>query len=98
MMTNAPLHSDLAIPPGEYLQEVLDDLGMSRAELARRIDRPVQVVDEIIKGDKAITPETALQLAKVTYVPDNVWLGLEKEYRLVKALQRERDQIDKHEV
>lgn len=94
MMTNASLHSDLAIPPGEYLQEVLDDLGMSQAELARRIDRPAQAVNEIIRGHKAITPETALQLSKVTRVSDNVWLGLEKEYQLVKALQKERKQLD----
>jgi hypothetical protein len=32
--------ADLAIPPGEYLEEVIDKLGMSKDELARRMSRP----------------------------------------------------------
>ena len=79
------LHSDAAIPPGEFLQEHLNELGMSQAELARRLGRPRQVVNEIIRGKKAITAETALDLEGVLGTPAHIWLGLEQEYRLVLA-------------
>ena len=69
MRTNLGLHADLAIPPGEYLAEVIDKLGMSQVDVARRMGRPVQTINEIIKGHKAITPDTALQLEQVTGVP-----------------------------
>lgn len=65
MMTEQNRHSDLAIPPGEYLKEVLDDLGMTKDELAKRMDRPAPKLSAIFKGRKAITPETALRLEKV---------------------------------
>lgn len=84
-MTNKQTISDLAIPPGEYLQEVLDDLGLQQSELARRMGRPAQLVNEIIKGEKAITPETSLQLEAVLGVPAYLWSNLESEYRLIKA-------------
>jgi HTH-type transcriptional regulator/antitoxin HigA len=89
MMTEATLQSDLAIPPGEYIAEVLEEYGMSQAELARRMGRPPQAVNQIIQGEKAITPETALQLEKVLGLPAAFWLGLESQYQLTKARQTE---------
>lgn len=95
MDTKQELHSDLPIPPGEYLEEVLDELGMSKTELARRMGRPATKMSPIFKGSKAITPKTAMQLAKVAGVPANIWLGLESEYRLALARQEEEKQIAK---
>ncbi len=69
----------LAISPDEYLEEVLEDMGLNQAELARRMGRPAQAVNEIIKGEKAITPETSIQLEKVLSVPAYIWSGLESE-------------------
>jgi HTH-type transcriptional regulator/antitoxin HigA len=85
MMTEQNIHSDLAIPPGEYLEEVLVELGMTKDELARRMDRPTPKLSSIFKGHKAITPDTALRLEKVVGVPAHIWTGLEAEYRLALA-------------
>lgn len=94
MMTNSVPHSDLAVPPGEFLLEVADDLGMSQADLARRMGRPTQAINEIIKGEKVITPETALQLEQVLAVPAHIWTGLEAEYQLVKARQHDTETVE----
>lgn len=93
MATREEIRSDLAIPPGEYLAEVLEEIDMSQADLARRMGRPPQVINEIVKGVKALTPETALQLEQVVSVPAHIWLGLESEYRLVLAEQAESEQV-----
>ena len=85
MATNQEIYSDLAIPPGEYLEEVIGDLGMTKDELAKRMNRPAPKLSAIFKGDKAITPDTALKLEKVVGVPAHVWTGLEAEYRLALA-------------
>lgn len=95
MAVEKRVYSDLAIPPGEYLAEVLDTKGMSQAELARRIGRPTQAVNEIIKGEKAITPATALQLERALDVPAHIWTGLEGRYQLIKARLAERKQLQK---
>ncbi|KAB7885198.1 HigA family addiction module antitoxin [Poseidonibacter ostreae] len=83
--------SDLAIHPGEYLEEVLEDLSMSQSDLSHRIDRPAQMVNEIINGKKSITPTTALQLEDVLGVPAHIWTGLENEYQMVLAKELERE-------
>lgn len=71
------------------MEEVVGELGMTKDELAARMDRPATKLSQIFKGDKAITAETALQLEKVVGVPAHIWIGLEAEYRLTLARQRE---------
>lgn len=95
MIDNAFI-SDLAIPPGEYLEEVLEEADISQAELARRMGRPSQAINEIVKGEKAITPETALQLEQVLNISAQFWSKLEAEYRLILAKQQQLKEI-KHE-
>jgi len=88
MGIDTALHSNLAIPPGEYLEEVLDELGISKAELARRMNRPPGKLSAIFRGKKAITPQTAIQLEQVLGVGAHIWLGLETEYRLTLAREQ----------
>lgn len=85
--------SDLAIPPGETLAEELEARGMSQKELAVRLGRPAQVINEIIKGKKAITPETALELEKVLGIKANFWIHLETTYRMTLARTRDREEL-----
>lgn len=94
------LVSNLPVPPGEYLEEVLEELGMSKGELATRMGRPPSQLSAIFKGSKAITPNTALQLERVTDVPAHIWTGLETDYRLAQARQREelREELCKEET
>lgn len=93
MMTEFMCMSDMAIPPGEYLEEVLENAKISQAELARRMGRPPQAINEIIKGEKAITPDTALQLEQVLQVSAQFWTNLESEYRLILAKQQQLEEI-----
>jgi ribosome-binding protein aMBF1 (putative translation factor) len=51
-------------PPGEFIRDELEARGWSRQDLAAILGRPIQVVNLIINGKKAITPETAKELAK----------------------------------
>lgn len=70
------------ISPGEILEDELQSRGWSQKDLAAVLGRPVQVVNEIIAGKKAITPETALALSEALGTSADYWLGLESRYRL----------------
>lgn len=85
---------DYVSPPGETLQDTLDMLGISQAELAERTGRPKKTINEIIQGKAAITPETALQLELVLRVPATFWLARESKYRAWLARQAEDARID----
>lgn len=81
---------DFVSPPGETLQDILDDIGMSQAELARRMGRPNKTINEIIKAETAILPRTALQLEKVLNIPASFWNNREKKYREYLAKKEEK--------
>jgi addiction module HigA family antidote len=97
MATSVRAWPDIAIPPGELLAETLETLDLSQAELARRAGRPAQAINEIIRGTKEITPETALQFERVLGVPAHVWTRLEADYRHNKARLEDQARL-KHEL
>ena len=87
MATRTDAYPDVAIPPGEYLAEEIEAREIAQKELARRMGRPVNAINEIINGKKAITADTALQLESVMpEIPARFWLNLETDYQLTKAL------------
>lgn len=72
---------DFVTPPGDTLLELLEDHGMSQSELAQRMNRPIKTINGIIRGKKAITAETALQLERVFGTPASFWLNREHHYQ-----------------
>ena len=87
-MTTEVRLADVAIPPGELLAEELEVRGISQRRLAEAMGRPKQAVNEIVRGKKAITAETALQLEAALGIEATMWLGLEARYRLILARKR----------
>ena len=91
MVTKTEAYPDVAIAPGEYLAEELEARSITQKELARRMRRPLNAINEIINGKKTITAETALQLEEVMpEIPARFWLNLEADYQLTRALINKR--------
>lgn len=75
-------------PPGDTLRDLMDERALSQAELARRLGRPAQAINEIVAGKKEITEDTALELERVLQVPAHFWLAREARYREYLARER----------
>lgn len=81
-MSQAPVH---VVSPGEFIREELDERGWKQEDLARILDRPLPTVNQIITGKKAITAETAHELAEAFGTSAELWMRLESAYRLAQA-------------
>lgn len=81
MVTTLEIAKSLLSPPGDTIQEHIDHIGMSQAELAERMGRPKEKINDIIKGREPVTTSTAFQLEKVLGIPASFWLNREKTYR-----------------
>jgi addiction module HigA family antidote len=74
--------------PGEMLlEEFLKPLGMSQSAFAIRLGVSFPRLNEIIRGKRAVTPDTALRLAQVTGMSADFWLGLQSDWDLWHALR-----------
>lgn len=69
-------------PPGDFIREELEERGWTQKDLAEVLGRPPQAVNQIIKGTKRVTPETAVELAQAFGTSPELWLNLEAAYRL----------------
>ncbi len=74
--------------PGEMLlEEFLVPLGISRSVFASRLGISVPRLNEIIRGKQAVTPDTALRLARVLGMSADFWLGLQQDWDLWHAMR-----------
>lgn len=92
-LTETEYHPDVFLHPGDHLQELLDEQGMTQVELARRTGRPVKTINEIVKGRVSITTDTALQLERVFGVPAHFWVNLENNYQEHLARTKEHQRL-----
>ena len=71
--------------PGEILlEEFLKPMELSQVAFAEHIGVPVQRVNEIVKGKRGVTPETAWLFAEALGTSPEFWLNLQSHYDLVK--------------
>jgi antitoxin HigA-1 len=77
------------VHPGEILaEEFLGPLGVTQYRLAKDTSLPARRINEIVKGERAISADTALRLARFFGTSDLFWLNLQSRYDL--ELQKDR--------
>lgn len=75
-MIRLPTHRAPTHPCEMLLEEFLKPMGVSQVELAKKLNIPFQRVNQIIKGKRSVTPDTALRLARVLGTSVDLWLNL----------------------
>jgi addiction module HigA family antidote len=69
------------------LEEFLRPLAISQSAFAVRLGVSFPRLNEIVRGKRAVTPDTALRLARVTGMSADFWLGLQQDWDLWHALR-----------
>ncbi len=76
-----PHEPDYIVAPGEILQDAIDALGMTQADLAKRTGLSKKTVNQIMQGREPLSHVTALRLERVVGVAARFWNNLEAAYR-----------------
>ena len=82
---STPINKLPPIHPGEMLREDMEALGLSARALAAAIGVPHNRVAAILRGERAITADTALRLATYFGTSPEVWMNLQQTYDLKKT-------------
>lgn len=93
-LTRNEYQPNVVSPPGETLQETLEALGISQADLADRTGRSKKTINEIIKGKAPITPKMSIELERVLGVPGGFWNSRERYYREFIARRDENESLE----
>ena len=71
------------VHPGEILlTEFLEPLGVSQYQLAKAVDVPARRINEIVHGQRRISADTALRLARYFGTSERFWMNLQARYDL----------------
>jgi len=85
-----PTHRPPTHPGEMLLEEFLKPLGVSQATFAIRLGVSFPRLNEIVRGKRGVTADTALRLAQVLGMSADFWLGLQQDWELWQALRSER--------
>lgn len=81
-MTKYTADFAIAVHPGDILQEMLDELGVSQSELARHVRTDVARINEICRRRRGISAEMAVVLGKAFGTSSGLWMNLQKNWEL----------------
>lgn len=79
--------------PGVTLREELEARGMSAAALALKLRVPPQRLHEVVRGNRSITPETALRLSHYFGNEPEFWMNLQMQFHLAQLRKEKGPQI-----
>jgi len=77
-----PLHRPPTHPGEMLLEEFLKPLGFTQSELAARLGVSFPRLNEIVRGRRGVTPDTALRFERVLGMSADFWLGLQLDWDL----------------
>ena len=81
--------------PGEILLlEFLEPVNISQSELARAMKVPRMRISELVRGERSVSVDTALRLARVLNTTAEFWLNLQADYDLRLARQNNNAEIE----
>jgi len=84
------------ITPGEILEEeFLKPMDITQYRLAKDIGVPPRRINQIVKGQRAVTADTALRLGRYFRMAPEFWLNLQSHYDLEQELERLGGRLDK---
>ena len=83
------------IHPGEVLQEILNEAGMTVNALALALRVPANRIGAIVKGQRGITADTALRLGRYFGTSAQMWMNLQAKYELAVAEDSLRGHIER---
>ncbi len=70
----------IAFHPGYYINELVDDSGLSQQDFAKRLDTTPKNLSKLINGQQRLTPEMAAKLSKMLGTSIDYWLNLQNAY------------------
>jgi addiction module HigA family antidote len=85
-----PLH-----PGAVLLEEFLKPLGISQHQLALRMRVSPQKINEIVRGKRGVSADTALRLGLVLRTTPEFWMGLQSDYDLETAADELGDRLER---
>lgn len=84
------------ITPGDILlEEFLEPMNISQAQLARDINVPANRVNQIVNGKREISTDTALRLGKYFGIEPEFWLNLQMRFNMKIVKEKTGTRIDK---
>ena len=85
-MSNYIKYDDkIAFHPGYYIQEIVEESGLTQADFAKRLDVTPKSLSLLIRGEQNLSTDIAKKLFRMTGTSVSYWLNLQNGYNALMA-------------
>ena len=77
-------NNKIAFHPGYYIEELVEESGLTLADFARKLDTTPKNLSVLINGEQSLSIEMATKLSKMLGTTVKFWLDLQQSYDLIK--------------
>lgn len=75
----------IAFHPGYYIQELVEDSGLTQEEFAKRLGISVKLLSSVIQGEESLSEGIAMKLSCMMGTSTDAWLNLQKQFDAIVA-------------
>lgn len=79
------MNDKIAFHPGYYIQELVEDSGLTLEDFSKRLDIPSKLLSSLIQGEEALSEDMAVKISNMTGTSVNLWLNLQKQFDTIVA-------------
>lgn len=80
-MSNYIEYNDsIAFHPGYYIQEIVEESGLTQADFAKRLDTTPKNLSLLIRGEQSLSNDIAMKLSRMLGTSEQYWLNLQSAY------------------
>lgn len=80
--------------PGYYIKEIIDDMGLSQEDFARRLGTTPKTLSVLINGGQGVSPNLARRLSNMLGTSDQYWLNLQAQYDAAREKARSAEELE----
>lgn len=73
-------HDRIAFHPGYYIEEIIDESGLSQKDFASRLDTTAKNLSILVRGEQSLSIDMAVKLSRMMGTSVDFWLNLQKNY------------------
>lgn len=79
-MNEKVYNNTIVFHPGSYIEDIIDDMGITQSEFAKKLNITEKTLDKLINGLIPLSEDLAEKLSKLTGTSVKLWLNLQQKY------------------
>lgn len=87
-------NGSMAFHPGYYIEEIIDDMGLTQQEFAQCLDTTPKNISKLVNGEQRLSVDMAMKLSRMLGISMETWLNMQNKYDIAMAQMESEEELE----